>query len=66
MCLFHLLVSRDIVQTAILTEVRTCLLEVERHVGCDALLTDATRRARAASTAMCFGAMRSSRRTPTS
>ena len=28
--------------------------------------TDATRRARAANTAMCFGAMRSSKRTPTS
>ena len=41
MCLFHLLVSRNIVQTAILAEVRTCLFEVERHVGSDALLTDA-------------------------
>ena len=41
MCLLHLLVSRDIVQTAILAEVGTRLLEVERHVGSDALLTDA-------------------------
>jgi hypothetical protein len=39
MCLFHLLVSRDIVQTAILAEVGTRLLEVERHVSSDALLT---------------------------
>ena len=41
MCLLHLLVSRNIVQTAILAEVRTRLLEMERHVGSDALLTDA-------------------------
>ena len=41
MCLLHLLVSRDVVDTAILTEVGTRLLEVERHVGSDALLTDA-------------------------
>ena len=41
MCLFHLLVSRDIVQMAILAKMRTSLLEVERHVGSDALLTDA-------------------------
>ena len=41
MCLLHLLVSWDIVQTAILAEVGTRLFKVERHVGCDALLTDA-------------------------
>ena len=41
MCLFHLLVSRNIVQTAILAEVGTRLFEVERHVGSDTLLTDA-------------------------
>ena len=41
MCLFHLLVSWDFVQTSILAEVRTRLLEMERHVGSDALLTDA-------------------------
>ena len=40
MRLFHLLVSWDVVQTAILAEVGTRLLEVERHVGSDALLTD--------------------------
>ena len=41
MRLFHLQVSWDIVQTTILAEVRTRLLEMERHVGSDALLTDA-------------------------
>ena len=41
MRLLHLLVPRDIVQTAILAEVRTRLLEVDRHVRSDALLTDA-------------------------
>ena len=41
MRLLHLLVTRDIVQTSILAEVRTRLLEVEWHVGSDALLTDA-------------------------
>jgi len=41
MRLFHLLVPGDIVQTAILAEVRTCLLEVEGDIGYDTLLTDA-------------------------
>lgn len=40
MCLLHLLVSRDVVHTTILTEMGTSLLEVERHVGSDTLLTD--------------------------
>jgi len=39
--LLHLVVTRDIVKTAILAKVRTCLLEVEGNIGCDALLTDA-------------------------
>ena len=41
MRLLHLLVPRDIVQTAILAEVRTRLLEMEGNISCDALLTDA-------------------------
>ena len=41
MRLLHLLVPRDIVQTAILAEVRSRLFEVKRHIGSDALLTDA-------------------------
>ena len=40
MRLLHLLISWDIVDTAILTEVRTRLLEMERYVGSYALLTD--------------------------
>ena len=39
--LLHLVVTRDIVKTTILAKVRTCLLEVEGNIGCDALLTDA-------------------------
>ena len=39
MCLLHLLISWDIVDTAILTEVRTRLLEMERHIGSHALLS---------------------------
>ena len=41
MRLLHLQLSRDVVQTAILAEVSPCLLEMERYVGCNALLTDA-------------------------
>ena len=38
--LLHLVVTRDIVKMTILAKVRTCLLEVEGNIGCDALLTD--------------------------
>ena len=55
MRLLHLLISWDIVDTAILTEVRTCLLEVKRYIGSNTLfkyaeypsiITDAGFRAR--------------------
>ena len=39
MRLLHLLISWDIVDTAILTEVRTRLLEVKRYIGSNTLLT---------------------------
>ena len=38
--LCHLLVARDIVDSAILAEVCSCLLEVEGDIGCHALLSD--------------------------
>ena len=41
MCLRHLLVSRNIIESAILTEMCSCLLEVERDIGIDTLLSDA-------------------------
>ena len=41
MRLLHLQLSRDVIQTSILAEMRPGLLEMERHVGSPALLTDA-------------------------
>ena len=38
--LCHLLVARDIVDSAILTEMCSCLLEVERDIGIDTLFSN--------------------------
>lgn len=40
MCLRHLLVSRNIIESAILTEMCSCLLEVERDIGIDTLFSN--------------------------
>lgn len=40
MCLRHLLVSRNIIESAILTEMCSCLLEVERDIGVYTLFSD--------------------------
>ena len=38
--LCHLLVTRDIVDSFTFSKVCSCLLEVERHIGCHALFSD--------------------------
>ena len=39
-CLRHLLVSRNIIEFTILTEMCSCLLEVEKYIGTDTLFSD--------------------------
>ena len=39
MCLRHLLVSWDVIESAILTEMCPCLLEMERDFGIDTLFS---------------------------
>ena len=39
-CLIHLLVSRNVIEFAILKKMRSCLFEVERNIGIDALFTN--------------------------
>ena len=40
MCLAHLLVTGNLIKSAILAECSSGLLEVERHIGLDALFSD--------------------------
>jgi len=40
MCLAHLLVTGNMIKSAILAEYGSGLLEMERDIGLDALLTD--------------------------
>ena len=41
MCLMHLLVTENMINSVILAECGSSLFEVERYIGPDALLTDA-------------------------
>ena len=40
MCLYHLLVSWNNIEFSILTEMCSCLLEVERNISIDTLFSD--------------------------